>query len=436
MITRRAAARLASTSDPSQSVHTSKPDYFPAASQQVIMSKEDNSEAILKRLEELSAEFKLVRQEMRQSVEFAIETAVEAKQIAQDAKLQVSNLQTELNKVCLENAHLKSEVTLMKDTMLRQEEYSRRSNVLLHGIEEVDSERPNDCLSRVYEVLTDIGLDDPKSTIKIERCHRLGPKPKPSRLKPRPRPIIFKLNWYMDKEKIMSHASNLDRGLRLTSDFPAVIQQRRSTLFPIYYAAKRQGKNPRMPSDRLYIGNKVYTVDNMKDLPHDLQPDVASIRSIGNVKAFFGKQCPLSNFYPAPFMVDGINYKTSEHYLQHKKALLMKDDQIATKILTAETPDMCKSLAREIKNMDWQKWSDEASELVKPGLLEKFRQNEKCLSCLLNTESSILAEASPTDKLWGIGLHIGHPDAADQTKWTGTNLMGQLLQEVRETLKS
>ena len=432
MIT-RLSARLASVSN--QLEPSSQSKHLPISSKAEIMPRQDTAlAAVMERLDQLSADFKLVRQEIRDSVEFANKTAAEAKQVASDAKQQVGDLKIELDKVSGENAYLKREVSQLKESMLRQEEYSRRSNILLHGINEVDGERPGDCLKTVYKILSDAGIENPE-TIKIERCHRLGPKPKAARVKPKPRPIIFKLNWYMDKENIMSHASNLDGNLRLTSDYPAVIQERRSVLFPIYHAAKRLGRNPRMPSDRLYIGNMSYTVDNLDKLPAELQPDVVSVRKVENITAFFGKHCPLSNFYPAHFEVDGTTYKSSEQYLQHAKAQLMKDDETAAKILEAESPEKCKSLAREIKGMDWQVWKTEAPNLVKPGLIAKFSQNETCLACLLKTGASTLAEASPTDKLWGIGLHLGHRDVGNQQKWTGTNFMGNLLQEVRETLK-
>lgn len=43
-------------------------------------------------------------------------------------------------------------------------------------------------------------------------------------------------------------------------------------------------------------------------------------------------------------------------------------------------------------------------------------------------------EASPSDKIWGIGLSQNDPRASDRSKWRGTNWLGEILTEVREEL--
>ena len=53
---------------------------------------------------------------------------------------------------------------------------------------------------------------------------------------------------------------------------------------------------------------------------------------------------------------------------------------------------------------------------------------------LLHTSRRRLAEASPHDKLWGIGLRACDHHASSSGTWRGSNLLGQILEHVRETL--
>ena len=46
-----------------------------------------------------------------------------------------------------------------------------------------------------------------------------------------------------------------------------------------------------------------------------------------------------------------------------------------------------------------------------------------------------IAEASPHNKVWGIGLTAFDPRAASPTSWCGPNLLGQALERTREILR-
>ena len=64
----------------------------------------------------------------------------------------------------------------------------------------------------------------------------------------------------------------------------------------------------------------------------------------------------------------------------------------------------------------------------------KFSQDEKLKGFLLSTSGNRLIEASATDKFWGVGLSLRNPDLFKETKWTGKNLAGQMLERVRQEL--
>ena len=68
--------------------------------------------------------------------------------------------------------------------------------------------------------------------------------------------------------------------------------------------------------------------------------------------------------------------------------------------------------------------------------LAKFGQDPALRSYLLGTGSRILVEASPQDRVWGIGLVASDPRAADPSTWLGLNLLGEALMEVRSRLSA
>lgn len=53
-----------------------------------------------------------------------------------------------------------------------------------------------------------------------------------------------------------------------------------------------------------------------------------------------------SQWWVAPFIVDGITYKTAEHWMMAKKALLFDNHDIFEKIVSAKSPAEAKELGR------------------------------------------------------------------------------------------
>ncbi|MBB4806961.1 ribA/ribD-fused uncharacterized protein [Chryseobacterium defluvii] len=146
------------------------------------------------------------------------------------------------------------------------------------------------------------------------------------------------------------------------------------------------------------------------------------------------KSC-FSQWFTCEFEENGISYKTAEHYMMAGKARLFDDDIICNEILKSNDPDMVKKLGRKVKNFDNQLWDEHKYEIVRKGNLLKFSQNQKLRDFLLSTENKILVEASPYDKVWGIGMLENNPKAENPLEWNGENLLGFALMEVRDELK-
>ena len=146
------------------------------------------------------------------------------------------------------------------------------------------------------------------------------------------------------------------------------------------------------------------------------------------------KTC-FSQWYPAPFTVEGVLYPTAEHWMMAGKARLFDDEEALQRILVAPDPKSAKAIGREVRGFDDARWKANARRLVTEGNVHKFSQNEELRDFLLSTGDDVLVEAAPRDQIWGIGLGADNPKARDPKQWRGQNLLGFALMDVREKLK-
>lgn len=142
----------------------------------------------------------------------------------------------------------------------------------------------------------------------------------------------------------------------------------------------------------------------------------------------------LSQWCPSKFTVNRIVYPTAEHYMMYQKAILFKDEETAQKILKAKTPNQVQNLGRQVKNFDRDVWKDCRFPTVVKGNMEKFGQNSILRYCLLQTKEKVLVEASPVDRIWGIGMDEKNELSSNPNKWTGLNLLGFALMTVRRQI--
>lgn len=146
------------------------------------------------------------------------------------------------------------------------------------------------------------------------------------------------------------------------------------------------------------------------------------------------KTC-FSQWWMSSFKVDGIEYKSAEHFMMAKKAELFEDFDIMNQIIKVNSPVDVKKLGREVKNYNDAIWLKNRYEIVKTGNFYKFSQDQDLNKFLLNTNEKVLVEASPVDAIWGIGLASDHKNANNPKEWEGLNLLGFALMEVRDELK-
>nr|WP_294934185.1 NADAR family protein [uncultured Flavobacterium sp.] len=147
------------------------------------------------------------------------------------------------------------------------------------------------------------------------------------------------------------------------------------------------------------------------------------------------KTC-FSQWWVSPFTVDGIEYKTAEHWMMAKKALLFKDTANFERIIQVKSPAEAKKIGREVQDYDDKLWLEHRFQIVKEGNFHKFSQNNELKAFLLQTGNRVLVEASPVDPIWGIGMAADDKNAMLPEQWRGLNLLGFALMEVRDALNN
>ncbi|MFC9678696.1 NADAR family protein [Streptomyces sp. NPDC056948] len=147
-----------------------------------------------------------------------------------------------------------------------------------------------------------------------------------------------------------------------------------------------------------------------------------------------GSSC-LSQWWPAPFTVAGVEYATAEHWMMAGKARLFGDAAAERAVLAAGHPAEAKKAGRLVRGFDEAIWERERFRIVVDGSVHKFAAHPGLREFLLNTGERVLVEASPVDRVWGIGLAADDEAASDPERWRGPNLLGFALMAARERLR-
>ena len=114
----------------------------------------------------------------------------------------------------------------------------------------------------------------------------------------------------------------------------------------------------------------------------------------------------------------------------------MGDHVMANIILHEPDPGECKKLGRKVKPFDERLWQIKCRPIVRRGCLQKAREHPDVAAYLLSTSGKILAEASVSDKLWGVGLSKSNPALQDPDLWLGLNWLGDEWMGVRSILEA
>ena len=129
-----------------------------------------------------------------------------------------------------------------------------------------------------------------------------------------------------------------------------------------------------------------------------------------------------SNFAHYEFEVNGIAWRTSEHFFQAHKFI---DKEYFERIRMAISPMDAANLGRSRKIPIRPDWEEIKDDIMRQAVFEKFSQNTDIKNILIKTGEQEIVEATTIDYYWGCG-----------NDGTGKNMLGKILMQTREMLKS
>ncbi|GAB3174971.1 NADAR family protein [Myceligenerans halotolerans] len=147
-----------------------------------------------------------------------------------------------------------------------------------------------------------------------------------------------------------------------------------------------------------------------------------------------GRGC-LSQWWPSPFAVDGVTYRTAEHWMMAEKAHLFHDAEAEQAAVDAANPALAKAAGRTVQGFDDLVWERARFEIVVRGSVHKFSSTPELRTYLVSTGERVLMEASPRDRIWGIGMGARNENAERPNSWRGHNLLGFALMRARARLR-
>ena len=117
------------------------------------------------------------------------------------------------------------------------ETYSRRDNLVLHGISLPVNESSISCAKAVRKFMVDqLQFNEvDASAVQFVRCHRLNDNRKSQK-----KPVIVRFKSYSDREAVWPKKSAItNREYSVSEDFPRDIAYRRRKLFPVFSKARK-----------------------------------------------------------------------------------------------------------------------------------------------------------------------------------------------------
>jgi ribA/ribD-fused uncharacterized protein len=142
----------------------------------------------------------------------------------------------------------------------------------------------------------------------------------------------------------------------------------------------------------------------------------------------------LSQWFASPFEVRGLRYPTAEHFMMAEKARLFGDGEAERAVMASSNPGAAKRIGRGVRGFSEEVWIAHRERIVLEASVAKFGQSPVLREYLVGTKRRVLVEASPVDKIWGIGLAADHEHAENPLLWPGLNLLGFALMAARSQL--
>ena len=337
----------------------------------------------------------------------------------------------------------------LEDKIELLERDKRRNVIVMEGVQESE-DKPSPEI--VEEFFADLKLD--LDTTACDRVYRRGKAPpgpsnnekpevvdnnKQPRGPRRPRPIIVSFKQFSDKIRVYKHLRNL-QGLDkwdkvfISDDLTEVQQRQLRDLKSLAAYARSQGCNSTVKANCIVLENRKYAYRDLHKLPADLTLEKAKtvVCLDGGGVAFQSEHSPLSNLYPCNVAYRGRVFLSAEGALQHTRALICGKLAEANAIQYERNAYEVKRIAGSLGFSP--EWERVVVEILMEILIIKFKTNELCRTCLLETGQRKLFEATG-DRVWACGLPLAKIHEL-KLPTPGKKRTGEALEKVRSTLNA
>lgn len=331
----------------------------------------------------------------------------------------------EENHIVLETelSELKKEVNDLKEINLQNDVKARQTNLKFVNCKKIPGQT---CEDTICNLLNHVGIGLKTSDIS---ARRIG-----SPLAEKSQPILVTFKDNKTKRSVLFKGKLLkdNKQVIVSEDFPPEIHQRRKPLLLIFHEAKKKSEKykPKLNGDTLFISGKRYKVEDINELPDELQPTNICTKSNNAMIGFYRFGSPFSNHNMVKFKLNGINYTSVEQCYFHQKSLHFGDHQTAEMVLKMSDPVRIKKLGTKVDKYDQGNWHSVRKNYMKSAVKAKFQQSEEHKDFLISTGTDTIFEAS-LNTFWGIGCSMDNQNIWDKAKWEGNNMLGKILEEVR-----
>ena len=391
------------------------------------------------KFDEINNNIKTIKDDLIAKIENAQRTADTALKTANESRKLAENVKEEMCKVQFDYENLKFENIRLQHRANHLDNYSRRDNLVISGIEETENEICEQKSRDFFKIKLKMESDK-VDEMRIVRCHRLGRNTHPNQQQSKPRPIIVRFYNFSEQQDVWNRRQNLnDKTFSMNENFCADTDFKRRKLYPIYREAKKMDKyrsSVSLHEDTLLINSRSYNVDTLADLPIDLHPNNMCEKSDEKCLVFGGLYSEFSthsNWFKSSFTFKEKRFVCLEQGYMYNKAVINGAPETARQISYMCNPRDIKRIGSAITVKDQAHWNNVKEKLMIELVREKYTQNPTLLQELLDTGNRALGETG-RDPFYSIGLPLTHPDVLNSKKWKSGNKLGKALQTIRREL--
>jgi ribA/ribD-fused uncharacterized protein len=254
--------------------------------------------------------------------------------------------------------------------------------------------------------------------------------------------------------------SDIIRANRKVTESDILLQNIR---FPLRYIYKEGGVNiSDIDFTQLTEKRKLpYEISILQTRPFNLQDQYVRIGqvakkpliSVAEAKEMNESNIPVILFYepdtneygylslkwPVELEFNSTMYHSAYQAILAEIAKSFNDQENLKRIMLSETADEITYTMEDVpgdKEINETKWNDLFKQLIYDINNIKFNQYPELSNRLLETKNAILGAYEPDDNLIGIGLSLDNIQSKNPINWTGQNILGKALMDIRNKIQT